>query len=88
MTKELTVPKGKDVVNVSVTAHTHVRLMDAQGKETFRFDSPGQHFTAFVRPGHYTIETDGKVGEVEFATLEPHIRTRSEADATKPPLAK
>jgi len=88
MRKQLEVPKGKDVVGVSVTGHTYLRLIDSESKEAFRFDSSGEHVTAVVEPGRYTIETDGKLGKVELASLEPRLRARRKADATKPPLPK
>ena len=89
MKKQLDVPKGNDVIGMSVTGHTYIRLLDAKGEETFRFDFPGEHVTAVVQPGNYTVDTDGKLGTVEFQTLNPLLhpllRTRREADATKPP---
>jgi hypothetical protein len=86
MTKQLNVPKGKDSVGVWVTGHTYVRLLNSEGEETFRFDSPGKHVTAAVQPGRFTIETDGKLGKVELASLPPHLRTGLRADSTKPPM--
>jgi hypothetical protein len=88
MIKDLNVPKGKDLVGVWVTGHTYLRLMNSEGAETFRFDSPGNHVTAVVQPGPYTIETDGKLGEVKLVSLPPHLRTGREADSTKPPMPK
>jgi hypothetical protein len=85
MKQQLDVPKGSDVIGLSVTGHTYVRLLDAKGEETFRFESPGEHVTAVVQPGNYTVDTDGKLGKVEFSSLAPHLRSRREADATKPP---
>jgi hypothetical protein len=89
MRKQLDVPKGNDIIGMSVTGHTYIRLLDAKGEETFRFDSPGEHVTAFVQPGNYTADTDGNLGTVEFHTLNPLMhplsRSRREADATKPP---
>jgi hypothetical protein len=83
--KQLSVPKGKDIVGVWLTDHTYVRVIDSDGEEIFRFDSSGKHVTAAVPPGSYTIETDGKLGKVEFASLPPHLRTEREVDSTKPP---
>jgi hypothetical protein len=71
-------------VGVSVTGHTYVRLVDSSGEETFRFDSPGEYVTAAVQPGTYTVDTDGKLGKVELASLDPRLRSER-ADATKPP---
>ena len=84
MKKQLNVPKGNDVVGIWVTGHTYVRLLDPKGNETFRSDSPGEHVTATVEPGDFTIETDGRVGKVEMASLEQRHAGRS-ADANKPP---
>jgi hypothetical protein len=88
MKKQLNVPKGSDLVSLWVTGHTYVRLLDSKGEETFRFDSPGEHVTAATPPGDYTIETDGKLGKVEVASLNPRLRSGREADATKPPMPK
>jgi hypothetical protein len=85
MKKQLSVPKGNDVVGIWVTGHTYVRLLDSKGEETFRFNSPGEHVTAAVEPGDFTIETDGKVGKVEMASLARH-RVGRAADASKPPV--
>ena len=85
MNKEIDVPKGKEVVSVRMSEHTHIRLLNSKGEETFRFDSPGNHVSAVVPAGRYTIETDGKLGEVEYASLPSHLPGLSEADATKPP---
>jgi hypothetical protein len=89
MTKQISVPKGTDVVGVAVKGHTYLRLIDSDGKETFRFDSPGEHVTASVQPGSYTVETDGKIGKVDFSSLDhPGLRTARAADATQPPMPK
>jgi hypothetical protein len=88
MNKQLSVPKGKDIVSIWVTDHTFLRLIDAKGEEIFRFDSPGEHVTAAVQPGSYTIESDGKIGKVEFASLDPKLRSTPKADATQPPMPK
>jgi hypothetical protein len=88
MKKQLDVPKGSDIVGVSVTGHTYVRLLDAKGEETFRFDSPGEHVTAAVGPGVYTIDTDGKLGKIELSSFDSKSRSRGQADATKPPMPK
>jgi len=89
MKKQLDVPKGNDIVGVSVTGHTYVRLVNSNGEETFRFDSPGEHVTAAVQPGTYTIDTDGKLGKVELTSLDPSLRSgRGGFDATKPPKPK
>ena len=83
MKKQINVPKGSDIVGLSVTGHTYVRLLNSKGEETFRFDSPGEHVTANVQPGDYTVETDGKIGKVEPAALKSQSRGR--ADGLKPP---
>jgi hypothetical protein len=87
MNKHLKVPKGKDTLAVWVAGHTYIRLMNAKGQETFRFDSPGKHVTALVPAGRCTIETDGKLGKIEFASLSTH-RSGQAADATKPSVSK
>ena len=84
MKKTIEVPKGKDLVGISVSGHSHVSLRDSAGSETFRFESPGEHITAVVPPGSYTVETDGKLGKVEVMVVEQH-RRGGEFDATKPP---
>ncbi len=87
MQKKIKVPLGKDLVSLAVSGHSYVRLLDANGKETFRFDSPGEHVTAVVSPGRYVIDTDGKVGKVQFPSA-ARLRQRSEFDRTKPPSAR
>ena len=37
MRRHLEVPEGKNLVAISVKGHSHVRLLDANGAETFRF---------------------------------------------------
>ncbi len=86
--KQLDVPKGSNIVGISVTGHTYVRLLDTKGDETFRFDSPGEHVTAAVGPGTYTIDTDGKLGKIELSSLDLKSRGTSQADATKPPMPR
>jgi len=89
MNKQLEVPKGKDIVSMSLSGHTFVRLLDAKGEEIFRSASPAQDVMAVVQPGTYTAETDGKLGKYEVGSLEslaPNLRSRAAgADATKPP---
>ena len=85
MKKQLSVPKGNDVVGLWATGHTYIRLLDAKGDAVFRFDSPGEHVTAAVQPGDYTIETDGKLGKVELSSPDPRLRAGREADSMKPP---
>jgi hypothetical protein len=84
MKKVIEVPKGKDLIGISVTGHSHVRLLDSSGAETFRFQSPGEHITAVVRPGSYAIETDGKLGKIDLTSAERLKGTR-QFDAMKPP---
>jgi hypothetical protein len=91
MKKQIDVPKESDVIDVSATGHTFVRLLDAKGDEIFRSASSGERVTAVVQPGAYTIDTDGKLGKVELRSLEsldPLFRRRPAADATKPPMPK
>lgn len=87
MKKVIEVPNGKDTVSVSVSGHSHVRLFDSNGTETFRFQSPGEHITAVVRPGSYTIETDGKLGKIDLGSAE-RLQAKREFDALKPPTAR
>ena len=90
MNKQLEVPKGKDIISVSLSGHTFVRLLNAKGDEIFRSASPAQDVTAVVQPGAYTIDTDGKLGKIELTSLEsldPAFRRRP-ADGTKPPMSK
>jgi hypothetical protein len=91
MKKETDVPKGSNVINISATGHTFVRLLDAKGEEVFRSASSAERVTAIVQPGAYTIDTDGKLGKVELSSLEsldPAFRRRPAVDATKPPMPK
>lgn len=85
MNKEITVPKGKDFVSISVSGHKYVRLLDAEGTEIFRSDSPGEYVTAAVEPGKYTVDTDGKIGKVDSGALDERHRKGRLADAGKPP---
>jgi hypothetical protein len=86
MNKQLEVPKGKDIVSMSLSGHTFVRLLDAKGEEIFRSASPAQDVVAVVQPGTYTAETDGKLGKMEFSSLGP--RAPSKVDATQPPMPR
>jgi hypothetical protein len=91
MNKPLEVPKGKDIISLSLSGHTFVRLLNAKGDEIFRSASPAQDVTAVVQPGAYTIDTDGKLGKVELTSLEslhPAFCQRPAADAAKPPMSK
>jgi hypothetical protein len=91
MKKPLDVAKGKDLVTLSLTGHTYVRLLDAKGDEVFRSASPAESVTAVVQPGSYTVETDGKLAKYEVGSLEslgPHLGARAAVDATKPPEPK
>lgn len=87
MQKLIEVPKGKDVVGVSVSGHTYVRLLDSSGNETFRFNSPGEHITAVVGPGTYTVETDGNLEKIDLASAE-RLRGTAQFDAMKPPAER
>ena len=87
MQKRFKVGKGKELVGLSVAEHTFVRLLDRNGHETFRFDSPGEHVTAVVSPGLYRVDTDGQILKIELTSVE-RLRRRSEFDSTKPPLGR
>jgi hypothetical protein len=87
-TKKLDVPKGSNIVGISATGHTYVRLLDPKGDEIFRFDSPGEHVTAAIEPGTYTVDTDGKLGKIELNSFDLKSRGTGQADATKPPMPK
>ena len=86
MKKTIEIPKGKEILGIAISGHTYVRLLDTNGSETFRFDSPGEHVTAVVTPGTYTIETDGKLGRTDLATNERSRRV--EHAALKPPPSR
>jgi hypothetical protein len=88
MKQQLNVPKGNDIVSVWAKGHTYVRLIDSKGEETFRFQSPGEQITAAVKPGEYTIDTDGKLSKVELASLNSKLKHSYEGDSTKPPFPK
>jgi len=62
MNRKLTIPRGKDVVRMTVTGHSYVRLLDENGQEIFRFQSPGRHVTAVVRPGRYRWRLTASLG--------------------------
>lgn len=84
MTKEITVPKGKDFASISVTGHQYVRVLDAGGNEVLRSNSPSEYVTAALDPGRYTVESDGKIGKVDFGSLDERVR-KTRVDASKPP---
>jgi hypothetical protein len=84
MRKVIEVPSGKDLIGISVSGHSHVILLDSNGAETFRFQSPGEHITAVVRPGSYTIETDGRLGKIDLTSAE-RLKGARKFDAMKPP---
>jgi hypothetical protein len=86
MKKAIEVPKEKNVIGISVSGHFYVKLLDANGTETFRFQSSGEHITAVVPPGSYTIETDGKLGKIDLGSAE-RLQDKREFDALKPPPA-
>jgi hypothetical protein len=85
MKKQLTVPKGNDVVGLTATGHTYIQLLDSKGEAVFRSDSASADVTATVQPGDYTVDTDGKLGKVALSSLEPRFRVGREADSMKPP---
>jgi hypothetical protein len=85
MNREITVPKGKDFVSISASGHKYVRLMDAKGNEILRSSSPGGYVTAAIEPGVYTIDTDGKIGEVGYGSLDKRYRADRPIDAGQPP---
>jgi hypothetical protein len=87
MNKEITVPKGKDFVSISASGHKYIRLVDAEGNEIFRSNSPGESITAIVDPGRYNVDTDGKVDKVDYGALDERYRNRRPLDAGKPPDA-
>jgi len=68
-TRALTVPKGKDVLMVWVSNHTHVLLRDGEGALRARSDSDGKHVSFTVAPGRYTLETDGRVRKIGFVRM-------------------
>jgi hypothetical protein len=83
--QQINVTAGKDLVTIEASGHKFVRLLDAKGEEIFRFDSPGEHVTAFVHPGRYTVESDGKLGKVDVGTIEPRFRLAAKLNAHEPP---
>ena len=87
MNKEITVPRGKDFVNISASGHKYIRLLDAEGNEILRSNAPGESVTAVVDPGRYTVDTDGKIDKVDFGTLDERYRKGRPVDAGKPPDA-
>jgi hypothetical protein len=87
MKKPLEIPKGKDVVSLLVSGHSYVRLLDSNGHEIYRFQSPGEHANAVVGPGSYTIETDGKLGTIDLSSSDRR-QSRVEFDALKPPRSR
>jgi hypothetical protein len=87
MNKEFTVPKGKDFAIISASGHKYVRVLDAEGNEIFRSNSPGEFVTAIVDPGRYNVDTDGKIDKVDYGTLDERYRKGRPVDAGKPPDA-
>ena len=85
MNKEITVPKGKDFVSISASGHKYITLIDAKGNEVFRSNSPAESVTAAVEPGSYTVDTDGKIGKIDYGTLDERYRKGRPIDAGKPP---
>jgi hypothetical protein len=83
--KELTVPKGKDVVSLAVSGHKYVRIIDAAGNEAFRSDAPGEAVSAILPPGNYTIDTDGKIGKADVGALDSKRGEAASYDGTKAP---
>ena len=85
MYKDITIPEGKDFVGISASGHKYIRLLDPQGNEIFRSNSPGEYVTAAVEPGSYTIDTDGKIGKIGYGSLDERYRKGRPIDAGKPP---
>jgi hypothetical protein len=88
MNKSLKVSRGKDLLTVSLSGHSYVRLLDEDGAEAFRADSPTRHVNARVKPGRYVIETDGKIQKAALTAVEARHRDTRETDASKPPRSK
>ena len=85
MSKQITIPKGKDYVSIAASGHKYVRILDAGGNEVFRSNPPAESVTAVLGPGDYTVDSDGKIGRVDYGNLEAHLRPVRPLDATKPP---
>src|SRR3954453_3695883 len=66
MSKQITVPKGKDYVSIAASGHKYIRILDAEGNEIFRSNSPAESVTAVLDPGSYTVESDGRIGKVDY----------------------
>ena len=85
MHKDITIPDGKDFVGISASGHKYIRLLDSQGNEVFRSNSPGEYVTAAVEPGSYTIDTDGKISKIGYGSLDERYRKGRPIDVEKPP---
>lgn len=85
MSKQITVPKGKDYVSIAASGHKFIRVLDVDGNEIFRSNSPAESVTALLDSGSYTIDSDGKIGKVDYGNLDARLRTGRPADASKPP---
>lgn len=87
MNQQVTVPKGKDFVSISASGHKYIRLLDVEGNEIFRSNSPGELVTAIVDPGRYNVDTDGKIDKVDYGILGERYRKGRPLDSGKPPDA-
>jgi len=85
MTKEITVPKGKDYVSISASGHKYISVIDANGNQIFRSNSPAETVTAALGPGSYTVDTDGKLGKIDYGSLDERHRAGRPMDANSPP---
>lgn len=85
MSKQITVPKGKDYVSIAASGHKYIRILDAEGNEIFRSNSPAESVTAVLESGSYTVDSDGRIGKVDYGNLDARLRTPRPADASKPP---
>lgn len=85
MKKSIEVPKGRQVITATAAGHSYVAITDASGNEVFRFNSSGEHISAALPAGSYTVETDGKLSKVDIA---PSDRLKvPERNGQKPPAA-
>ncbi len=88
MRRTISVARGKDLVDIRVSGHSHVVIYVALGTEYFRFNSKGKRVSARVEPGRYTVETDGKLLKLTQAKLETELRIPKVDDLRKVPPAR
>ena len=86
-TRALTVPKGKEVLTVWASGHTHLLLRDAEGEVRSRSDSDGKHVSFTVTPGRYTLESDGRLRKVTLGRLSTQ-RAAARHRRDRPPKAR